>query len=63
LLDTCFLLILSKFRVMSMCVHCGIHEIIGKQRAMSLDIWPIPTIDTVIGYSCEYSVLSTQINT
>jgi len=25
---------------------------IGKQRALSLDIWPIPTKGIVIGYSC-----------
>ena len=27
-------------------------DTIGKQRALSLDIWPIPTIDRVVGYSC-----------
>jgi len=43
----------------------------GKQRAFSLDIWPVPTNGSVIGYSCvwttvvarEYSVLSTQFYT
>jgi len=42
---------------------------IGKQRALSLEIWPIPNIDSVIGYSYvprvvprEYSVLSTGFN-
>ena len=42
---------------------------IGKQRASRLDIWPIPIVDSVIGYSCvlttviarEYSVLSTEL--
>jgi len=24
----------------------------GKQRALSLDIWPVPTIGSVIGFSC-----------
>jgi len=44
---------------------------IGKQRALGLDIWPIPTLASVRGYSCmwtqvdarEYSVLSTRFNT
>ena len=44
---------------------------IGKQRALSLGIWPIPNIDSVIGYycvqttvvACDYSVLSTGFNT
>jgi len=44
---------------------------IGKQRAMSIDIWLIPTIDSVIGYACvwttvvapEFSVLLTLFNT
>ena len=39
-----------------------------EQRPLSLVIWPIPTIDSAIGYSCvrttvvarEYSVLSTR---
>jgi len=26
--------------------------LIGKQRALNLDTWPIPNIDSVIGYSC-----------
>jgi len=25
---------------------------IGKQRALSLDIWPVPIISSVIGYLC-----------
>jgi len=25
---------------------------IGKQPALSLDIWPVPTIASFIGYSC-----------
>ena len=46
-------------------------DTVGKQRALSLDIWPIPTIGNVIGYSCvwtmvvahENSMLSTRFNT
>jgi len=48
-------------------------NIIGKQGAMSLEIWHIPTIVSVVGYSCvwttvgscscDYSVLSTWFNT
>ena len=43
---------------------------IGKQRTLSFDIWPVPTIGRVIGYSCvwtmvvarEYAVLSTRFD-
>ena len=34
----------------------------GKQRALSLDIWPVPTIGSVIGFSCVYTtVVSTLV--
>ena len=44
---------------------------IGEQRALSLETWPISNIGSDIGYSCvwtrvvscEYSVLSTGVNT
>jgi len=26
--------------------------VIGKQQALSHDIWPVPTIGSVMGYSC-----------
>ena len=49
----------------------GNYTVIGKQRALSLDSWPISTLGSAIGYSCvlttvvarEYSVLSTRFNT
>ena len=46
-------------------------DAIGNQRALRLDIWSIPNIASVIGYSCVWtkivacvnSVLSTRFNT
>ena len=29
-----------------------IPPLLGKQRALSLDIWPVPNIDSAIGYFC-----------
>ena len=51
--------------------HYRVSIYISKQRALSIEHWPIPTISSVIGYSCvwttvvarEYLVLSTWFNT
>ena len=51
--------------------NCYKQSDIGKQQALSLDIWPIPTKGSVKGYSCVWttvvarkdSVLSTRFNT
>ena len=32
--------------------------IIGKQRALSLGIWPAPTICSLIGYSCVWTMVA-----
>jgi len=46
-------------------VKIGNSPLLGKQRALSLDIWPVPNIDSAIGYfrvetivvvACEYAV-------
>ena len=31
--------------------------IIGKQLALSLDMWSVPTIGSVIGYSCVWTMV------
>jgi len=33
-------------------VKIGNSPLLGKQRALSLDIWPVPNIDSAIGYFC-----------